>query len=335
MNLQEIYQPIAKEMAMVESFLCSAIRESNNPSVRAKSEFLLESPGKRIRPALLILSEKSGSFNSGGGCDEEELVQIATAMEMIHMASLIHDDVLDRAKFRRNRPSVNARWGNDVSIVLGDYVYSKAFELVGKCRNPEVFTCISEAIYVMCEGELAQVIERSNSEMTKESYLSIIEKKTATLFAACCQTGSLLGNNDGPVRRALHDYGKAFGIAFQIIDDSRDIMSDEDSLGKPPGQDVISGDLTLPLLMLLEVSGPEKREELIESFGSRRDSESVSEIRKMFMNSDAAELTRQKALSYIEIAKENLHVLCESDYRQSLVLLADYVTNGVSQDMLR
>ena len=251
------------------------------------------------------------------------------------MASLIHDDVLDRAKLRRNRPSVNARWGNDVSIVLGDYVYSKAFELISKCRNPDVFTCISEAIYVMCEGELTQVIERSNPEISKESYLSIIEKKTATLFAACCQTGSILGNNDDSVQMALRDYGKAFGIAFQIIDDSRDIMSDQDSLGKPPGQDVISGDVTLPLLMLLEVSGPDKRQELIETFGNRIDSESVCEIRRMFMDSDAAELTRKRALSYIERAKEKLCALCESDYRQSLVLLADYVTNGVSQDMLR
>ena len=159
MNLEEIYQPIADELKTVENFIASAIKESKNQSILAMSNFLLESTGKRLRPALVILSEKAASVSRNSTCNRDELIKIATAVELIHMASLIHDDVLDKATMRHGRPSVNARWGNDVSIALGDYIYSKAFELIGKCKKPDVFTCISEAIYVMCEGELRQVCQ--------------------------------------------------------------------------------------------------------------------------------------------------------------------------------
>ncbi|MHC4529253.1 MAG: polyprenyl synthetase family protein, partial [Planctomycetota bacterium] len=187
MELREIYQPIAEELETVEGFLAGSIQESRSLAIRSLSSFLLESPGKRIRPALVILCEKAASVGGNGGGKHDELIRIATAMELIHMASLIHDDVLDSALIRRRRPSVNARWGDDVSIALGDYIYSRAFELIAKSRNPDVFACVSEAISAMCEGELTQVCQRDNLELSKDSYLAIVEKKTASLFAACCQ----------------------------------------------------------------------------------------------------------------------------------------------------
>jgi len=162
MELQEIYHPIADELKTVQDFLASSIKESKNQSILAMSNFLLESSGKRIRPALVILSERAASAGRNSICNRDELVRIATAVELIHMASLIHDDVLDKAMMRRGKPSINARWGDDVSIALGDYIYSKAFELIGKCKNPDVFACISEAIYVMCEGDLIQVCQIEN-----------------------------------------------------------------------------------------------------------------------------------------------------------------------------
>jgi len=326
MELKEIYHPIADELKTVEGFLASSIKESKNQSILAMSNFLLESSGKRIRPALVILSGKAASAGKNSACNRDELVRIATAAELIHMASLIHDDVLDKAMVRRNQPSVNARWGDDVSIALGDYIYSKAFELIGKCKNPDVFACISEAIYVMCEGELTQVASRDNLDLSKDSYMVIVKKKTASLFAACCHVGTIVGNHSRAVQTALKEFGLNFGMAFQIIDDCRDIINEEEALGKRPGQDVLAGDITLPLLTLLDVIGQARREELRNMLESRVDQDSLRKIRTMFVNSDAADLTRKTASSYIDIAKHKLDELENSGYKKSLSYLADYIS---------
>jgi len=154
---------------------------------------------------------------------------------------------------RRGRPSVNAMWGEGVSIVFGDYVYSKAFELIGRCKNPDLFECISEALSLMCEGELSQVYHRNNLNLSKHSYITIVKKKTASLFAASCQAGTILGGHKPVFCAALKEFGLNFGIAFQIVDDCRDIVCEEKTLGRRPGQDLIAGDITLPLLTLLDV----------------------------------------------------------------------------------
>jgi len=328
MKLEEIYRPITDELRTVEGFLARSVRESRNRSILSMGDFLLDSPGKRIRPALVILSEKAASAGNHSGCSRQELIRIATAMELIHMASLIHDDVLDKAMMRRSKPSVNAKWGDDVSIALGDYIYSKAFELIGRCRNPDLFACVSEAIYVMCEGELTHVCQRNNLNLSKESYIVIVKKKTATLFAACCHAGTILGNHKPALQVALKDFGLNLGMAFQIIDDCRDIVSEQDSLGKLPGQDLIVGDITLPLLTLLKVSGSRDRDRAKELLKSNADGDSLREIKRMFVNSQAASLTRKTASSYIDRAKRRLDTLEDSQYRASLACLADYITKG-------
>jgi len=261
-NLGDVYEPIADDLKTVEDLLRSSLSNSTNKSISAMNSLLLESAGKRIRPALVILSNKATSVGGKSTCGHRELIEIATAMELIHIASLIHDDVLDKASRRHNKPSVNARWPEDVSIALGDYIYSKAFQLIGKCKNPEIFSCISEAIYVMGEGELTQVCQRDNLDLSQDSCLAIVKKKTASLFAACCQAGTIVGNHNLPVQVALKEYGLNFGIAFQIIDDCKDLISEEKTLGKLPGQDIAAGDMTLPLSTLLDVISKAQKEEL-------------------------------------------------------------------------
>jgi len=325
MNLEEIYHPIADDLKKVERFLESSVKESKNQSILAMSNSLLESGGKRLRPALVILSEKAASVGKNGDCNQEELVRLATAMELIHMASLIHDDVLDGATMRRSKPSINARLGDDISIVFGDYIYSKAFELIGKCRNPDVFECICHAIYVMCEGELTQVCQRGNLDLAKENYIAIIRKKTASLFAACCHAGTILGNHSRAVQTTLKEFGLNFGIAFQIIDDCRDIVSEERVLGKHPGQDVAAGDMTLPLLNLLEIVGPAGRDEIKSIFTSKVNESGLEKIRKILVNSQALSLTQKTALCYIDRAKQGLDKLENSDYKESLNRLTNYI----------
>lgn len=328
MKLEEIYQPITDDLKEVEDFLESSVKESKNQSILAMSNSLLETGGKRLRPALVILSEKAASAGKNSNCNHDDLIRLATAVELIHIASLIHDDVLDGAVMRRGKPSINARLGDDVSIVFGDYIYSKAFELIGKCRNTDVFECICQAIHVMCEGELIQVCQRGNLSLSKDDYITIVRKKTASLFAACCHCGTLLGNHSQVVQTTLKEFGLNFGIAFQIIDDCKDIISEERVLGKHPGQDVAVGDMTLPLLNLLDAVGPAGREAIQRTLELAPDKKCLKEIRKIFIETGALDSTHKTALYYIDRAKHGLNELKNSDYKRSLYHLTDYVTNS-------
>lgn len=326
MNLDQIYGPITDDLKKVEHFLEISVKESKNQSILAMSNSLLESGGKRLRPALVILSEKAASAGKNNNRDHDGLIRLATAVELIHMASLIHDDVLDGATMRRNKPSINAKLGDEISIVFGDYIYSKAFELIGQCRNTDVFECISQAIYVMCEGELTQVCQRGDLNLSKENYITIVRKKTASLFAACCQAGTIIGNHNHAVQTRLREFGLNFGIAFQIIDDCKDIISEERILGKHPGQDVIAGDMTLPLLNLLNVVDQAEGQKIKSLFTSKTNETGLKKIRKIFVDSGALNSTRKTALYYIDRAKKGLDELENSDYKRSLNCLTDYVT---------
>ena len=326
MNLQQIYQPIADDLKTVEHFLGSVLSESANRSILTMSNFLLESPGKRIRPALLILSERAASAGGESTCEHRELTEIATAMELIHIASLIHDDVLDEAAMRHSRPTINARYGDDVSIVLGDYVYSKAFQLIGRCGNPDIFTCVSEAIHAMCEGELVHVCQRRNLDMSKDSYIVIAKKKTASLFAACCQAGTIIGNHSRAVQTALKEFGMNFGVAFQIVDDCKDVVGEEGELGKHPGQDVIAGDVTLPLLSLTDVVGQAERDEIKNMLGSANNKNDLERLRTMLMDSDVLSRTQDVVTYYLAGARRQLNTLADSVYKESLSQLVDYIT---------
>ena len=325
MKLEEIYQPIADDLKAMESILESSIKESKNRSIQTMSGSLLRSGGKKLRPALVILSEKAASAGKTSTCNHDELIMLASAVELIHIASLIHDDVLDGATMRRSKPSINAELGDDISIIFGDYIYSKAFDLIGKCRNPDVFECISKAIHAMCEGELIQVYQRGNLDLSKDNYITIVRKKTASLLAACCHAGSILGNHNQAIQKTLKGFGLNFGIAFQIIDDCKDLISEERILGKHPGQDMVAGDMTLPLLDLLDTVDQTEKQEIKKMFESKIDQKRLEKIRKMFVNSNAFNMTRQTALFYIDQAKCELDELEDSDYKRSLNSLTDYI----------
>jgi octaprenyl-diphosphate synthase len=330
MTLENIYKPINDDLKKVDSLLASSIRESSNQSVLEMSNSLSGvSSGKKLRPALVILSEKAASAGNGNGDRKMEgLITLATAVELIHLASLIHDDILDKATVRRGKPSINTVLGDDISIVFGDYIYSKAFELIGKCRNPDIFECISRAIYIMCEGELIQISQRGNLNLPVDKYIAVVKKKTAKLLATCCQVGAILGNHGQDVQTALKEFGMNFGVAFQIIDDCRDIVSGENTLGRKPGQDAHTGDITLPLLNLLDVASGAEKKKIKTILTSSPDSRDAETIREMFLDSGAMETTRKTALDYIGRARNRLKELESSDYRKSLYGLTDYIAES-------
>lgn len=324
MKIEKIYQPIAGHLKKMENLISSSLRQSENRTLIEISEYVLAGGGKRIRPAMVILCDRAVSVSKNRKAETEEAIGIAAAVELIHQASLIHDDVVDGGLIRHNKPSLNVRWPN-ISIVYADYVYSKAFELISQTQRPEIFSCISRAVRQMSEGELSGFFQRGNLDLSQESYITIIKNKTASLFAGCCEVAGLLDNHSPDIRTALREFGLNFGIAFQIADDGRDITAREKQLGKSPGRDIVTGQMTLPLSNLLKTTGGPERKRLIGILKSGGNCGNLKELKQMYVNSTAQQVTRDTLFSYVCRAKQSLEELDDSEYKQSLMALADYI----------
>lgn len=323
MQLKEVYRPIARELSEVEDTIYASLQEAKNASILKVNRFLLEGSGKRLRPALVILSAKA-SGNHKPQLPHRQLIAIASSIELIHMASLIHDDVIDHSARRHHQATINSKWGADTSIALGDYLHALSFKLIATCSNTDILNCISAATQAMCEGELIQVLERDNLSLLKERYLLIIKKKTAGLFAASCQVGAIASNSSKPLQNALKDYGLNFGIAFQIVDDYLDLMAPEETLGKAPGQDIAVGEVTLPILHLFKFLSKKEKSRL-EKLLKTRPSDCLQYIRKRLKAPKAKDYTKDMSFSYLDSAKKSLKKLPDSKYRKSLLDLGDVV----------
>lgn len=324
MRLKEIYRPIKKELKAVEQVLKTSLKNTGYNSISEITTYLLDSKGKKLRPALVILSAKAAQEPS---INKHSMVSIAAAMELIHTASLIHDDVIDHAALRHNKPTINSKYGRDVSIAMGDYLYSVGFNLISSCGNKDILSCISQATKTMCEGELIQVCERSNLNLLKERYILIVKKKTASLFAASCQAGAMVSSSRRPVYSALKAYGLNFGIAFQIIDDCLDLIGREEDLGKPPGADLKIGELTLPVLNLL--SQAKDRNKIISLIKEQHDPGAFKDLKEKFIDSPALIKTKIDTLFYIHKAKAGLNNLEGSEFKESLLNLADFAAERI------
>jgi len=325
MQLKEIYQLIRKELTAVEEILEKSLKGATNKSILEISDYLLDAKGKRIRPALVILSAKASQQSPP--LNERSMISVACAMELIHTASLIHDDVIDHASLRHNKPTINSKYGQDVSIALGDYFYSIGFELISSCRNTDILSCIASATKAMCEGELMQVCERDNLDLLKKRYIIIAKKKTASLFVASCQAGAILSNSKASVQQTLKGYGLNFGIAFQIIDDYLDLIGETKDLGKSPGADFRMGELTLPVLNLL--TQDKDRNRILSLIREQNSPASFKELKQRFINSEAHLKTKDDVSHYIQKAKKSLNNLENSCFKKSLFALMDYVADRI------
>lgn len=331
MDLQAIYTPIADEMPGIVKLMHAMLGSAKNESIIRISQYVLASRGKMIRPALVMLSARAVRNHIEKLMDPpvevhtDKLKQVAAAIELLHIASLVHDDVIDHSKYRHNKPTINYKNGNDVAIALGDYLYAQASDLIAGCGSLDVIRCISAATKSMCEGELVQVCERKNLDLLKERYLSIVSKKTASLFAVACQSGTLISEAHDDHIQALRSYGLNLGIAFQITDDYLDLMSEKQKLGKTPGQDLQVGEITLPLLHLLESVSNGERRELRQLIDSCSNGKSLEKIKEKLKNTDTEQKTRNVVLSYIDTAKKKIQFLSDSPYKKSLFNIADFV----------
>jgi octaprenyl-diphosphate synthase len=246
-------------------------------------------------------------------------------MEMLHTATLVHDDIIDNADMRRNRTSVNARFGNQSAVLMGDWLYMSAFETSLQERRLEILDILTRLTRKMTEGELIQLTMLGRTDIAEDQYFDILQRKTAFLFSACCEIGAILAGAEPREQAALRDYGMNLGIAFQLADDVLDFVADEETLGKAAGADLLEGKLTLPLILLT------RKEPSISSDLEKimRDGDYSSVPREIVLdrleNAQAIDETRRRAYSYAERARKNLDVLDETEYRLALEEIPAYM----------
>ena len=243
-GVNEISRPVREELEKLEEEL-ERIFSSKIDLVADISRHLLAAKGKRIRPTLLLLSSKLGKP------DTEQAVKVALAVELIHTATLLHDDSIDRNHMRRGLPTVNRIWDDQVSVIMGDYLFCSAFQILHQAGLFEIASVLSAGSRLVTTGEMYQMDLRGRYDITEEQYLEMVRHKTAALFASACEAGAIVGNLEGFLRRQLRDYGENLGIAFQIVDDVLDFIGDVDVMGKPVGNDLKDRRVTLPLLFAL------------------------------------------------------------------------------------
>ncbi len=308
-----ILRMISSEMDLVEAEFARQAN-SNVQVISYLGEYLRVSGGKRVRPALLILANRS----AGGDAGSESVIRLATVMEMIHTATLVHDDIIDNASTRRNTVTVNARFGNQAAVLMGDWLYMSAFETSLKEQSLEILEILTELTRKMTEGELIQLTMLGRTDISENDYFDILRRKTAYLFSACCEIGAILAGASREVREGLRDYGLNLGTAFQLADDLLDFTAEKEVLGKESGADLLEGKLTLPLILLVADS-PEVKVELEEIMleGAYRPG-SRQRLLKLLSEAGALEKTRDTALEFADAAVKNLEVLLETRYGGAL-----------------
>lgn len=306
----ELFGPVARDLAAVESELRRSI-DADPPEVAQPMAGLFAAGGKRIRPALVLLAASCGNY------DLARLMPAATAVELTHAATLVHDDVIDDAPMRRGRPTIAAELGDEPAIVIGDFYFAKAYEHAARTGVPEVVDILARAVMAICAGEVRQQTIRFHYGTDVDEYMRRIEAKTATLLAACCDIGALLGGLHGAQRQGLDAYGRELGLAFQIADDVLDYTATEDELGKPIGHDLHEGFATLPL-MLSSIPLED---------GKRLDSDESRAVASAVRESDGPRLALDAARKHADAAREHLHVVGASDATNALASLADYVVS--------
>jgi octaprenyl-diphosphate synthase len=316
---KRLFAPIASSLAAVEDRLRLEL-SSDDPFVDRLVKHAFRLGGKRLRPALVLLSGQAT------GRLTQDHVVLATVMEMIHTATLVHDDVLDEASLRRHRETINAASTNEASVLVGDFLFTHAFHLASSLGTTHACQTIGRATNIVCSGELRQINSRGNFSLSEAEYFEIIEAKTAELCACCCQLGAHYATAQPPAEDALARYGRQLGIAFQIADDLLDVVGDELSMGKSLGTDLDKQKPTLPLIRLLATSSAGRRAELIELLTSG-DPGARQEINLSLEREGALAYARDAAADFARRARDELRLLPGSPSRDVLAALAAQVVD--------
>jgi octaprenyl-diphosphate synthase len=317
---RQIFGLIETELALVEAeFQRQAA--SNVHLIDRLGQYLTSSGGKRVRPALLLLT----SYACGADASAHNVIRMATVMEMLHTATLVHDDIIDNAEKRRGRDSVNAHFGNQTAVLMGDWLYMSAFETSLKERSLEILDILTRLTRKMTEGEIIQLTVIGDTDVSEEAYFDILRRKTAYLFSGCCEIGAILAGANAESQAAFRDYGMNLGIAFQLADDLLDFTADDASIGKASGADLLEGKLTLPLILLCR-KHPEFKEFLKEivADGAYQNGTRAAVMQRLEENKILEEI-RSVALGYSEAARKNLEVLPQTKYSLALEEIPRFV----------
>jgi geranylgeranyl pyrophosphate synthase len=316
-SLRELYRPIASGMAHTEELLGRAVKESRHV-IRPMASHLLRRPGKRIRAALVLFSARVGR------ADAAKVAQLAAAVEMLHVASLIHDDILDGAATRRNQPALHARWGTHKAVLMGDYLFARIFSLLAEHFPLPVTRSLLSAAHEVCDGAIEETSMAFRTDTTESRYLEIIGKKTGALTAAACECGAIVAGSSRQEQESLRRFGSAFGLAFQLVDDALNFCADPEEMGKPVGSDIAEGKFTMPVLSLRRLlKGSERRKlgRLLES--SSLLNGGAGKIIELANSRGGVEYSLVQAAAYMKKAKESLAEVPPAA-REPLRRLADY-----------
>jgi octaprenyl-diphosphate synthase len=315
MGISDIRELISDEMQAVNNLILQRLK-SDVVLINQIGHYIINSGGKRLRPMLVLLSAKACGYRG------DQHIDLAAVIEFIHTATLLHDDVVDSSDMRRNQETANAIWGNEASVLVGDFLYSRAFEMMVDVNIMRVMEIISHATNRIAEGEVLQLLNCNDPDTTEEKYIEVIERKTATLFEAGTRLGAVLAQTDA-LEQAASAFGQHLGIAFQLVDDALDYSSSNATLGKNIGDDLAEGKPTLPLIQAMKTADPAQRQAIriaIENGGR----ENIDNILRTIESTNAMQYTAELARQEAEKAKQALNALPPSPYKDALQYLADY-----------
>jgi octaprenyl-diphosphate synthase len=317
--LAQIFEPIRADLEKVDEEFGRHI-QSQIDLIPKIGKYIQTSGGKRVRPAVLLMAARLSGYEG------ERAILYAAVVEFIHTATLVHDDIIDDSDLRRGRLAVHSRWGNDITVLLGDYLYIKSMALALTHDALEIIRLLCDVTLRMIEGELYQLTKNGDADITEEEHFDIIRRKTAYLFGGCAQIGGMLGRVSGEREQALREYGFNLGIAFQLVDDLLDFTGDAVALGKPIGADLREGKMTLPLIHLLQQDDEEGAQIVRDIIASRTVAqEPWDRLLRTLKEHRSIEYAYKRAVDFAERAKKPLHAFPPSSERDALLALPDYV----------
>jgi geranylgeranyl diphosphate synthase type I len=326
--MQDLVENLEKYSIGVKNEINRFLSNINPDNLKKASIYLTESNGKMLRPALAIISCEAFGGN------QKNVVKTAAAIELIHTFSLIHDDIMDNDDIRRGKPSVHKVWDQNIAILAGDTLFSKAFELISSAKDDvdstdyihQTIATVSDACVKICEGQATDMEFEKNFNIKKDDYLEMIFKKTGALIAAATKSGAIMSGANQEKIKTIYEYGKLIGLAFQIYDDYLDLIADEETLGKPVGSDIVEGKMTIIIIHTLENGSPEDKEKLINILKDDNNT-NVSVAMSILNKYGSLQYAIDLAKKYVDDAKELLNILDDSPSKQLLLSIADFVIN--------
>ncbi|PHS26134.1 MAG: octaprenyl diphosphate synthase [Methylophaga sp.] len=316
MDIQSIYSLIEDDMSAVDSMIQSRL-QSDVVLINQLGHYIINSGGKRLRPALAILCARACGYQGN------QHHNLATIIEFIHTATLLHDDVVDNSDLRRGRETANSLWGNEASVLVGDFLYTRSFEMMVEMNSMPLMAILSHTTNVIAEGEVLQLLNCNDADTTEESYLEVIHHKTAKLFEAAGQLGAVISQSSAEIEYAMSHYAMHLGSAFQLVDDLLDYSESSDVIGKNIGDDLAEGKPTLPLIYAMR-QGSEQQAKIIREAIEQGQRDKIDEIITIIKQTGAIDYTAQAAKNEVNLAKACLSILPDSEYQQALSSLADF-----------